>query len=987
MTNYWKIEKKTSEIFSKGAIIHEPLNVENLELILRSGYNCQYDDKEWLEQFNAPFNNVRDHLKKLNDKVRDGHLQTTTSIKDGYGRATYKGFLSLCMLKSEIRQALSINTSTDYDIKNCQPHILYEICKKMIKKDKKEYNELRRYCTKREKWLSTLSKSYFEKDTKENRGKVKVGIIRMCFFGGSISKWFNENNVDMGKNVDVYKLKKEVEAIVDKYIIPNNYKIFEKIKKEKEQEYNIKMKYYKNNKKNNPYLKQPIKKDPKSTLISKFLHEYERKCVEAVLLELMRCGKIKKNEFIYCYDGFQIKNSDVRLEELNTIVKDKVGLEVKFDIKDCADGEKVMEKVNELIKAQAPPANSQDIFDPEYFISIQYKYELQCWYWNKFFCFTQKEGIYWFSDKEIHINPQTGKKTLVNKIQEYSPKHFRESFGHYKTIEVKEDYEKKHCFINKWMDDSDYFRFYKLRNFLPENKPFKLLNDDKLNVYNTFQGYPDFLFSDTPNILKNMINYENNIKYLKYFITNLVGNSEACEQLMYLIGYKIKYPGRKLPYGIIIKGLQGEGKNFLLYLISKIIGEDHYLTTSNIDDIAGTHATGIEGKLIVNLNEMDLKSTQDKTNLMKSLISENVININKKFINHYKSYNFALFIVTSNESLPIVIDMMTGDRRWFIFEGNGENTKLDDETWNYLWAKCEDLNFLRCIYKYFMDLDYNSYSFKKAKRQNSLSKAYAKMASYFIPYELLFLKDFFISNNFLRYTHDEDCDSELYYYEHDAFYQKIEMEAKDMCHEFWEWSTENRVALGQSKNTKAFKNKLMSYNFREFTSCLDSRSRRVKFVFFPYLVMKDVISKKGYDSLDMEKWKKTDLETEKTESNINAIMEFCKKKPNIGKEYQAELPKIEPNVVKNELKPTSEKTVKCKVKSTSKKIVESQVKSTSKNIVDSQFKSTTKTNVNSKVKFTNVEHCSTCEKPFGECELEYQGCEKFYNKQQQILKR
>ena len=71
-----------------------------------------------------------------------------------------------------------------------------------------------------------------------------------------------------------------------------------------------------------------------------------------------------------------------------------------------------------------------------------------------------------------------------------------------------------------------------------------------------------------------------------------------------------------------------------------------------------------------------------------------------------------------------MIDMMTGDRRWFVFEGNGENTKLDDRTWDNLWGLCEDQNFLRCIYKYFMDLDYNAYSFKKAKRQNSLSKAY-----------------------------------------------------------------------------------------------------------------------------------------------------------------------------------------------------------------------------------------------------------------------
>ena len=82
MENYWKIEKNTSQLFSKSAILHEPLNLESLELLLRSNYNRIYDDKEWLQQFNVPFDNVRDHLKNLKFKVRIGHLETKACIKD-----------------------------------------------------------------------------------------------------------------------------------------------------------------------------------------------------------------------------------------------------------------------------------------------------------------------------------------------------------------------------------------------------------------------------------------------------------------------------------------------------------------------------------------------------------------------------------------------------------------------------------------------------------------------------------------------------------------------------------------------------------------------------------------------------------------------------------------------------------------------------------------------------------------------------------------
>ena len=75
----------------------------------------------------------------------------------------------------------------------------------------------------------------------------------------------------------------------------------------------------------------------------------------------------------------------------------------------------------------------------------------------------------------------------------------------------------------------------------------------------------------------------------------------------YFIANIFQEPTKRPPVSIVINGKQGNGKNIFLDAIGNMIDKDHYITTSDPDDLFGTHAEGFYRKLLVNLNESEGK--------------------------------------------------------------------------------------------------------------------------------------------------------------------------------------------------------------------------------------------------------------------------------------------------------------------------------------------------------------------------------------------
>ncbi len=887
--NLWEIQKNTTKLFDIDTKIKEEINITNLKKIIKSGFNKTYTDLKWIEDFNFPSQDLQGHLKKITKQVKNGFLVTQAQIPNGYGRANYKGYMAMCSLPNAVRQALSIDTTVDYDIKNAQPSILYQICKNSSI-NKKEYKTQKQYCEKRQETLEEIGKYYFGKYDKEIYKKIKVLIIQVAYFGGGFKSWYDkceQNGFKLKTKKDhhiVCDLKKEIKTITEKYVIPNNSLIFSDILIENATNYKSKMEYYEKNKSKNKNLKKPFQKNPKSTIISKFLHHYEEICIETVILKLVQDKKMIKNRFIYSYDGFQDKKHDLRY--LEKIVKDETNFDIEFTIKDTKDGEELMKDVDILLKedllGKKHPQQYIKEFNTEYLESLCYDFQLQKNYWELFVCFTQKDGNYWFTNIETLTDPETGKIREKRETHPYKWCKLQESFGDIPTYQTVKGEEKRIPFIQRWRMDG-MRKYYKM-DFYPENKPHSELLEGK--YYNTFNGYPDFIFDATLYTDDEAKIYNSVWEGL---LSNLLGDLEAMKKFNMIISYKIKYPSRKKPFGIVIKGLQGEGKNFILSRIAQIIDRHHYNTTSNVEDVLGKHAMGLFHKLIVNLNEMNLTDTKDKTERFKSLISENSYTFNPKNAQPFEAIIYALLVVTTNKMCPLVLDVMTGERRWFIFEGNGRNCKINQDKWTEIYKLTESDKFTQWLYNYYNNMECETYDFKKAKYENSKTEAYNNVASLFIPYEMLFLKDWLIDCQYLQYTDscklDIDSDDELEtgqeakpkdwikYHEHEEFYQTVDVEVKYLLRDFWEWCKDNRCPVGETKNPKSFKGKLASFNFKNIEHAKDSQTRRATMKFKPIDLLKQLIEKNVYDD-DMKEWNTLNKEGTYQKEDDNVGLNF-----------------------------------------------------------------------------------------------------------------
>lgn len=875
-SNLWKIEKNKSQLFDIDTEIKESININNLQKIIKSKYNKTYTDLKWIEDFNFPCQDLQGHLKKLKKQIRNGFLVTHAQIPNGYGRASFKGFMTMCSLPNEVRQALSIDTTVDYDIKNAQPQILFQICKNSSI-NKKEYKYQEQYCTNRDKVLEEIGKYYFGKYDNEIYKMIKVLIIRVAYFGGGFKKWYEqceENGFKLKTKYDsdfIINLKEEIQKITEKYVITNNSDIYSEIIMENTKQYTASLDFYEKNQKLkrsvNIILQKPIKKNSKATIISKFLHHYEEIVIETVLLKLVEDKKMIENRYIYAYDGFQdAEKHDLRY--LEKIVKDAINFDLEFVIKGTEDGEKLMEKVEVLLKedllGKEHPEEYLKEFNTQYFESLCYDYGMQKDYWELFVCFTQKEGNYWFTNVETIKNPENGRIIEKRETEAYKWCKLMESFGDIASYSTnkKTGQEVREPFIQKWKREG-MRKYYKM-TFYPENKPHSEMLDNK--YFNTFNGYPDFIFGDT------LYTEEEDKKYNSVWegiLSNLLGDRESMDIYNMLISYKIKYPSKKKPFGIVIKGQQGEGKNFVLSRIAQAIDKHHYNTTSNVEDVLGKHAMGLFHKLIVNLNEMNLTETKTKTERFKSLVSEYEYTFNPKNAQPFEAIIYALLVLTTNSMCPLILDVITGERRWFIFEGNGRNCNISQDKWTEIYKLTETDKFTQWLYNYYNNMDSDNYDFKKAKYENSKTEAYNNLASLFIPHEMLFLKDWLIDSNFVNYSSgckvdcfsdDEASEEEgwIKYYDRDEFYQTVEVEIKYLLSDFWNWCKDNRVSSGETKNPKSFKGKLASFNFKNIKHDKDTKTRRTTMKFKPIDLLRQLIEKNVIDDCDVKNWKKLD---------------------------------------------------------------------------------------------------------------------------------
>lgn len=137
------------------------------------------------------------------------------------------------------------------------------------------------------------------------------------------------------------------------------------------------------------------------------------------------------------------------------------------------------------------------------------------------------------------------------------------------------------------------------------------------------------------------------------------------EVLLSYMAAVAQYPGVKFKWAPIIQGVQGNGKTLLLRIMQETVGERYTFCPGSAD----LSATGggfkfnkwLEGKLLIALQELDLRDHPSAVKAMLDMIDAERIQIQGKGADQKMTNNCANFVIIANDHpLPI----KTVDRRY-----------------------------------------------------------------------------------------------------------------------------------------------------------------------------------------------------------------------------------------------------------------------------------------------------------------------------------
>jgi len=625
----------------------------------------------------------------------------------------------------------------------------------------------------------------------------------------------------------------------------------------------------------NPKQFEQLKKDKTNKsknnitqMLTLFGRNVEQQITECAIKFMIEKGYIKNRQFASTYDGimFVCHEFDIKqiIHEVNHYVKITIGFDAVFEPEDYTEKQKeFLKKIDDDNVLDVPEQYKQK-FEREYFTNLKTHEEMkQYWEMHFYFCIDQcKTGQ--LLTKDVFL--KDGTIETERSLRWFSDKDLLSAYGNLDHCsEVNKVSGKPEKWVKIWLSLEDR-RSYNHVDVIPYPShyiPHKLSTKD---TYNAFVGYPKYIWGNT-----DKYDDEKMQKLLKPFflmVMHLCGcktfdkmgrfdNDNLTEDdkmkfltVMHLIGHRIMHPSdEKKAYALLIQSIQGTGKNTLFDVICRLVGASHYKCSSKVEDFCGDHAEGFLGKLFCVMNEAEISKTGKHKNTIKELISEEKSTCNIKYQRPFEYAVRAMVVVLSNESCPVNLDTAGKDRRWIVMEANEFCAKRwGSDMWKFLHNHFKKPEFLRALKQYFQGLNYNAFDYKNAKKQNNKTEAYKKLASYFIPSELLFIQDYIETSKYTEMTFTEQNIKPFY----DTFDCDVKIRARDFFECAQQYYKETNNDRAQTKTFKNFNSTIQKFNLPiEKTTSKDS-SKCAQFSFNPkdiyaWLVNNDYIDEETLD--------------------------------------------------------------------------------------------------------------------------------------------
>jgi len=284
---------------------------------------------------------------------------------------------------------------------------------------------------------------------------------------------------------------------------------------------------------------------------------------------------------------------------------------------------------------------------------------------------------------------------------EYSESHLSSALSNWECWCSKE--QKYVPFFKLWLKDI-HRNDYKNTVFIPFSKnikaiPFKNDAENQEKNYNLFKGFKSEIISD----------FSSPSWFLDYLNSVFLIDSERNYVLNY-IAHLIQYPEIRPDSCLIFKGLEGTGKDTIINIIKKLIGNQYVHSCQDLDSIFGNFNSKLSNKLVVQLNEVDQRSFITHKEAIKDYITRDITTINQKNVKVRNENNYVRLILFSNNNTPICLD--SSNRRFILIEQN-HALKGRTDYWNNFYNTLNDPKEVNNLFTYLMNIDLSNFDPKQ----------------------------------------------------------------------------------------------------------------------------------------------------------------------------------------------------------------------------------------------------------------------------------
>lgn len=384
-------------------------------------------------------------------------------------------------------------------------------------------------------------------------------------------------------------------------------------------------------------------------------------CNILMYYENMLLQKVFEKYGDYCsipmYDGF-ISTNKIEIEDLNEITKE-YGVEWAYK-----------------------PFHTPYVYNSDY--EMEQIYEIE-----------KKE----FEKKYFYITSQNCFKVLMSdgSYETICKKNVEDVCENIRVRNHKGDLDN---FLKVWMKDRKR-QEYESQQFLPYTEN----NDTPDNIFNSFEGFKS----------KRVDYTEDDIKWFDDYLKKVFKKTEIIEYLKYYIADILQNPKKNPKVCIVLKGVEGTGKDSLIDIISALVGSLYMNRSKGMDDLFGTWNNIVSNKLVICMNEVQGKDGITFLEDLKEFITQDELQVREKFVSARTIRQLYRLIVLSNNYAPINISPT--DRRFLVVETSMEMAREENIVWwedlheNYI----QNIEVMNKLFSYLIDLDISKWNAKQNK--------------------------------------------------------------------------------------------------------------------------------------------------------------------------------------------------------------------------------------------------------------------------------